>query len=154
MYLRRDLHAYAAMRTFVVIEVNERGYPALSVSKADETLLSIDDFRLQRAVDAFGNGIVGRIIIFRHTDSYMVIHKQVYILITTILYSSIRMVDQSIQCALSRRFYSHFQSLDRMCCMKRFGQTPAHNLAGLGIRNQMQITTSVQRVNVCYITNP
>ena len=94
MCLRRNFHSNTAMRTFVVIEVNEWSYPAFCIIKTGEALFPINDLRFQCTIDTFGDGIVYRVVVFCHTDTYAIATELVYIVITAVLYTSVRVMDQ------------------------------------------------------------
>ena len=58
---------------------------------------------------------------------------------------------QFIGCSLS---YSHPESLQRVFCLQRIRETPAHNLVRIGVRHQMQITAAIHKVDICNVAHP
>ena len=142
------------MWSLIIVETDEASYAFLSIFKTLVTLLPINDFRLQDAVHTFRYGIVCRLVIFSHTDVYLVFLQQIHVGIATILYTSVRVVCELGKIVGTRLVNGHLKSMDSMFRFKRFRQTPTHNLMRIGVRNQMQIATSVSKVYVGYIANP
>ena len=154
MYLRGYFHADAVMRSLLIVKTDETSYAFLCIFKTFVTLLPINDFRLQDAVHTFRYGIIRRLVIFSHTDVYLVFLQQIHIGIATILYTSVRVVSELSQILCTRLVNGHLKGMNGMFCFECFRQTPTHNLMRVGIRNQMQIAASVGKVYVGYITNP
>lgn len=93
MHLRRHLVADTAMRALFVIETDETGYAVTGVLLALESVLAIDDLGFEDSIHALGDGIVRRLVIFCHTDSYSMSKKLFRISIAAVLYTSVRMVN-------------------------------------------------------------
>ena len=63
---RRNLHPDAPMWMLVIIEVYEQGYPFTGIINGLETVLAIDNLRLEYTVYTLCNSVVGRLVILRH----------------------------------------------------------------------------------------
>ena len=97
VYLRGHLVADAAMRALLVVETDEAGYAVTGILLALESMLAVNDLGLKDTVHTLGYGIVRRLVIFCHADSYFVFKKFFRIGIATVLYTSVRVVDEVVQ---------------------------------------------------------
>ena len=54
---------------------------------------AIEFLRLDNAINTLRNTIIRRLVILRHTDGYVVVVQLIYIVVTTVLHASVRVVD-------------------------------------------------------------
>ena len=139
----------------MVIELYETRDEHLCLLKRWQLFPWIDTFRLQYAVETLSNGIVCWLVIFGHRDCDTMAFQHVNVCVTTILYSTVGMVDNSCEIIASTYgyglFYGHLQGLDADSCSQRVCQRPPDNHMGIGICYQMQVA----HVAICqrYIGN-
>ena len=154
MSLRGSLHADTGVWTSVVIEGDEAGYALQCVMVRLEAFLTIDHLRLEDAVHTLCNGIVGGLVILRHTDIDAVPFQFGRIVVTAVLYASVRVMDESFQLICRSLRDGHVEGLERMFRLERPGQAPAYNLVRVGVRHQMQIAAAVHEVDVRDVAHP
>ena len=141
MSLRGSLHADTGVWTSVVIEGDEAGYALQCVMVRLEAFLTIDHLRLEDAVHTLCNGIVGGLVILRHTDIDAVPLQFGRIVVTAVLYASVRVMDESFQLICRSLRDGHVEGLERMFRLERPGQAPAYNLVRVGVRHQVMSLT-------------
>ena len=154
VYLRGHLVADAAMRALLVVETDEAGYAVTGILLALESMLAVNDLGLKDTVHTLGYGIVRRLVIFCHADSYFVFKKFFRIGIATVLYTSVRVVDEVVQFFFRSLFHCHLERKERVLCLQRIRQAPADYLVRIGIRDKVQIAASVHEIYVCYVADP
>lgn len=115
MRLGRNFVTDAHVRTGVVVEMDVTTYHVAGLFHALKMFLAVNPFLLDDAVHPLGNGIVRRLVVFRHADGYMMLLKHRYIIVATILHAAVGMMDQAFQGVSSFRcvslFYGLLQSL-------------------------------------------
>lgn len=154
VYLRGCLHADAVVRTGVIIEEDKAGYALQRIPVRLKAAFTVDDLRLEDAVHTLRNSVISGFVILCHADSYTILLQFVRIGVAAVLYSPVRVVDESFQLVCRSLAYSHTQSLQSVLGLQCRGQAPAHNLVRVCIRHQMQVAAVVHQVNVCNITDP
>ena len=135
-YLVSDAH----VRTVVVVEVYEPSYDVPCVPDAVERLPGVDGFSLDDTIGALCDGVVRRVIVFGHTDSDVMAFKYTDIVVTAVLHSTVRVVYKSFQGYAASLRNGLFECLDGHGGTQRVSQFPSYDLAGVGIRYQMQVT--------------
>ena len=154
MYLCGCLHADAVVRTGVVIEEDEAGYALQRIPVRLKAAFTVDDLRLEDAVHALCNGVVGGLVILRHADSHTILLQFVRIGVAAVLYAPVRVVDESLQLIGRSLAYSHTQGLQGVPGFQCLGQAPAHDLVRVCIRHQVQVAAVIHQVDVCNIADP
>ena len=139
MSLRGRLHADAGVRTGIVVEGNEGGYALQCVLVRLEALLAVDDLRLEYAVHTLCYGVVSGLVVLRHANVDAILPEFVRIGVTALLYASVRVVDEPLQLISRSLRDGHPESLQRVLCLQRLRQAPAHDLVRVGVRHQIQI---------------
>ena len=82
------------MRTLVVVKAYKPSYAFFCFLYASIERLAIKLFGLDNTIDALGYAVIGRLVIFSHTNAYMVVVQLLYISITAVLHSTVRVMDQ------------------------------------------------------------
>ena len=143
MHDGRSLVAYAHVRTVMIIEMYIPSYHISGMGDVIEVPLPVDTFTLDYPVDPFGDGIVRRVIVFRHADVNVMLPQHCHISVAAVLYTPVGVVHQPFEAPASGHFdglcYSLLQSLYGDCGPERIGKYPADNLSGVGICNQVEI---------------
>ena len=93
MCLRWCLIVDTHVRTLVVVKAYKPSYFFFCFLYASIERLAVKLFGLDNAIDALGYAIIGRLIILGHTNAYMVVVQLLYIGITTVLHSTVGVVD-------------------------------------------------------------
>lgn len=114
VYLRGHLVADAAMRALIVVETYESGDAFIGILLALESMLAVNDLGLKDTVRTLGYGIVRRLVIFSHADSYSVFKKLFRIGVATVLYTSVRVVDEVVQFFFRSLFHCHLERMERV----------------------------------------
>ena len=154
MHLRGCLHADTVVRTGVIIEEDEARDTLQRVLIRLEAAFAVDDLRLEDAVHTLCNGVVSGLVVLCHADPYTIFLQFVCIGVTAVLYTSVRVVDESLQFIGRSLAYSHPKSLERVFRLQCLGQAPTHDLVRVCIRHQVQVAAIVHQINVCNITDP
>ncbi len=154
MHLRRHLHAYAVVRTLLVVELDEAREALLCVLDGLETALAVDYLRLEDAVHALRYGVVCGLVVLRHAYPDTIPVQFVRIGATAVLYASVRVVDEPLQLIGCRLSYGHAQGLQRILCLQRVGEAPAHDLARVGVRHQVEVAAAVHKVYIGDVAHP
>ena len=94
---RRNLHPDAPMWTLVIIEVYEQGYPFTGIINGLETVLAIDNLRLEYTVYTLCNSVVGRLVILRHADHYTIFLQFLRVGVAAVLHASVGVVNEPRQ---------------------------------------------------------
>jgi len=137
-----------------VIEGNESGYALQCVLVRLKALLAVDYLRLEYAVHTLRYGVVGGLVVLRHADLDAVLLQFVRIGGTTVLYTSVRVMDEPFQLISRSLRDGHPESLQRVLCLQRLRQAPAYDLVRVGVRHQMQIAAVVHQVDVRDVAHP
>ena len=128
VHLRWNLVSDAAMRALLVVEADEAGDAIPGVRLALETMLTVDDLCLKDAVHTLGYGIVRRLVIFCHADSYTMFVKFLRIGIAAVLYASVGVVYEMVELFLRGLFHCHPEGLKGVLSLQRIRQAPADDL--------------------------
>lgn len=144
----------AHVRSAMVVEAYISLHLPKRVHHVFEHRPSIDVFCLYDAIHPLRYAIVRRVVILRHADGDIVRPKQVRVCIAAVLSTSVRVVYQAQEIRLSRLPYGHAQGLQREDCLQGFGQTPAHDLMGVSVRDDMQVAAAIAQSDICYVTDP
>ena len=84
-YLVSDTH----VRSSVVVEMNESSDYIPCMLQAIESLPRVDGFGLDYTIGTLCDGIVCRVVIFRHTYLDSMCLERLYIVVTTVLYTTV-----------------------------------------------------------------
>lgn len=114
----------------------------------------IEQLAFDDAIDALGNSIVRRFVVFGHTNPGTQAVEISRVLIAAVLTASVRMMYQSGKVALTAITDSHLKCFQRVFGLQSIRDTPAQNLMRVAIRNHMQVTHTGLCINVCDIRRP
>ena len=108
MYHRRYFITDTHVRSAVIIEMYEPSdyFPCMFDTMI--RLAGIDLLRLDDSVYPFSHSVVRRLVVLGHTDTDMVLLKNRHIIVTTILHSTVGVMDQTVQRHASRIGNRHF----------------------------------------------
>ena len=143
------------VRPAVVVEADVSADDIPGMLDAVETPSGIDCTYLDNPVNALCNSIVRRFVILRHGDGDAVCPEHSHILIATILYTTVGVMDQACKHLAAGHcdslVYGLAESLHRDGCTQCICEHPANDLAGIGIGDEMQIAHAT--IVECYIGN-
>ena len=139
----RRLASDAQMRAGTVVEGDEitDKLPCLPIS--GELWLPIQTFRLYDAVGTLGNGVVCGIVVLRHGYGHVMLLQQFHVIVTAVLDAAVGVVDQTCHtCTCTGGLclgQGHLQGFYGVYGLQTVGERPTHDLAGIGIRNQVEV---------------
>ena len=96
-------------------------------------------FRLEDAVHALGDGVVGGLVAFGHADPYVVPDEGVDIAVAGVLRAAVGVVYGGAEIAPSGRLDAHLQRLDGAFGLEGLGQAPADDGVREGVGEQVQV---------------
>ena len=99
MNLVRRLISDAHMRSFIVVEVDKTTNTLPCLLYIHIRGLPIEFLRLDNAIDALSNAIIRGLVVFCHAYADTKTLQRLYIHITAVLYTSVRVMDQFAQIA-------------------------------------------------------
>lgn len=150
-----SLHTDAHMRPPVVVKVDKLRNLTFCVLPVLETLrLDIDPLGLDGSVHPLRHGVVGGPVVLRHADGDVVFLEFAHIQVAAVLYSPVRMVDQSFEIVPSRLCDGHPEGFQREEGTERGGKRPAYYFVRIAVGHQMQVAASLVRVDVGYVAYP
>ena len=92
MHLRRRFVSDTHVRTLFVVERDKPTYILSCILNALIQWLTIQLLRFDNTIYSFGDAVISRLVILRHTDTYIIVIKFVNVVITTILHASVRVM--------------------------------------------------------------
>lgn len=154
----RYLISYAHVRTAVVVEVDESPDDLFRMLPGAELPPAINTFFLDNTVDTLGDGVVGRLVVLRHGDGDSMGPEHVDILITAVLDTAVRVVNQLFQAVASPHRHGLSECLPQCLHggggLERVSQHPAYDFVGISVCDKVQIAVSISRGEVGDIRHP
>ena len=111
MHLTGRLHPDAVMWPLLVVETDKFTDATIGLLIALVSTFPVYDLRLEDTVHTLSYGIVSRFVVFCHADAYLVFAEQVHIVITAVLYASVRVVNQMREFLCAGLVYGALQSV-------------------------------------------
>ena len=154
MCFRWRLHSDAVVWTGVVVEEDEARDTLKCILIRLEAAFTVDNLRFEYAVHTLCYGVVRGFVVLRHADPHMILLQFVRIVVAAVLHASVRVMDESFQFIGRSLRDGHPEGLQRVFCLQRLGQTPAHDLVRVGIRHQVQVAAVAHQVDVRDVAHP